>query len=139
VKLIAASPDLLDPVLDGLVVGKLMDDHAVGVRRLALVDSKLLAVAEGDSPAAVTLHRFHDLGYDLAVVGLGVIDFGVDDHEPSRRRRDYLYVGPARKVVNMDIRANEIRTQPDDEQRAMLVRALALVVGRAENPAEITA
>jgi hypothetical protein len=71
VKLIAASPDLLDPVLNGLVVGKLMDDDAVGVRRLALVDSKLLAVAQGNTPAAVTLHRFHDLGYDLAVVGLG--------------------------------------------------------------------
>ena len=50
-KLIAASPDLLDPVLDGLVVGKLMDDYAVGVRRLALVDSKLLAVAQGDAVA----------------------------------------------------------------------------------------
>jgi hypothetical protein len=35
VKLIAASPDLLDPVLDGLAVGKVMDDHAVGVGRLA--------------------------------------------------------------------------------------------------------
>src|SRR5215471_4565530 len=85
VKLIAASPDLLDPVLDGLVVGKLMDDHAVGVRRLALVDSKLLAVAQGNTPAAVTLHRFHDLGYDLAVVGLGVVDFGMDDDEDAHR------------------------------------------------------
>jgi hypothetical protein len=43
------------------------------------------------------------------------------------------------KVVDMDIRANEILTQPDDEQWATLVRALAVVVGRAENPAEITA
>ena len=77
-KLIAASPDLLDPVLDGLVVGKLMDDHAVGVRRLAHVDSKVLALAKGNTPPAVTLHRFHDLGYDLAGVGLGVVDFGVD-------------------------------------------------------------
>jgi hypothetical protein len=39
----------------------------------------------------------------------------------------------------MNIRANEIRPQPDDEQWAMLVRALAVVVGRAENPAGITA
>jgi hypothetical protein len=62
-----------------------MDDHAVRVRWLALVDSKLLAVAKGNTPAAVTLHRFHDLGCDLAVVGLGVVDFGVDDDEDVHR------------------------------------------------------
>jgi hypothetical protein len=50
----------------------------------------------------------------------------------------YMSVLPG-KVVNIDIRANEILTQPDDEQWAMLVRPLAVVVGRAENPAEITA
>src|SRR6516225_8442663 len=70
-------------LLDGFVVGKLMDDHAVGVRRLAIVDSKLLAVAQGNTPAAVTLHRFHDLGYHLAVVSLDVVDFGVDDDEDA--------------------------------------------------------
>src|SRR5262249_29456922 len=86
VKFTAASPDFLDPVLDGFVVGKLMDDHAVGVRRLALVDSKLLAVAQGNTAAAGTLHRFHDLGYHLAVVGLGVVDGGVNDRIDGHAR-----------------------------------------------------
>ena len=33
----------------------------------------------------VTPHRFHELGYDLAVVGLSVVDFGVDDDEDAHR------------------------------------------------------
>jgi hypothetical protein len=49
------------------------------------VDSKLLAVAQGNTPTAVTPHRFHDLGYDLAVVVLDVVDFGVDDDEDAHR------------------------------------------------------
>ena len=44
------------------------------------MDPELLAVAQGDALAAVALHRPHDLGYDLAVVGLRVVDGGVNDH-----------------------------------------------------------
>jgi hypothetical protein len=50
------------------------------------VDSKLLAVAQGNTPAAVALHRPHDLGYDLAVVGLRVVDGGVNDHIDGHAR-----------------------------------------------------
>jgi hypothetical protein len=34
----------------------------------------------------VALHRPHDLGYDLAVVGLRVVDGGVNDHIDGRPR-----------------------------------------------------
>ena len=40
----------------------------------------------------------------------------------ARLPTTYMSVLPG-KVVNMDIRANEIRTQPDDEQSAMLCTA----------------
>ena len=72
--------DILDPGLDGLEAGKLVNDQAIGVGRLAEVDPELLAVAQSDALAAVALHHPHDLGYDLAVVGLRVVDGGVNDH-----------------------------------------------------------
>jgi hypothetical protein len=80
VELLAIGLDILDPGVDGLEAGKLVNDQAIGVGRLAEVDPKLLAVAQGDAPTAVALHRPHDLGYDLAVVGLRVVDGGVNDH-----------------------------------------------------------
>ena len=52
----------------------------------ALADSKLLAVAQGNTPAAVTPHRFHELGYDLGVVGLRVVDGGVNDRIDGHAR-----------------------------------------------------
>jgi hypothetical protein len=80
VELLAIGLDILDPGLDGLEAGKLVNDQAIGVGRLADVDPDLLAVAQGDALAAVALHRPHDLGYDLAVVGLRVVDGGANDH-----------------------------------------------------------
>jgi hypothetical protein len=43
-------------------------------------------VAQGDALAAVARHRPHDLGYDLAVVSLRVVDGGVDDHIDGHAR-----------------------------------------------------
>jgi hypothetical protein len=80
VELLAIGLDILDPGLDGLEAGKLVNDQAIGIGRLAEVDPELLAVAQGDALAAVALHRPHDLGNDLAVVGLRVMDGGVNDH-----------------------------------------------------------
>jgi hypothetical protein len=86
VELLAIGLDILDPGLDGPEAGKLVNDHAIGVGRLADVDPELLAVAQGDALAAVALHRPHDLGYDLAVVGLRVVDGGVNDHIDGHAR-----------------------------------------------------
>jgi hypothetical protein len=80
VELLTHGLDILDPCLDGIDAGKLVNDHAVGVGRLAEVEPELLAVTQGDALAAVALHRPHDLGYDLAVVGLRVVDGGLNDH-----------------------------------------------------------
>ena len=79
-ELLAIGLDILDPGLDGLEAGKLVNDQAIGVGRLADVDPDLLAVAQGDALAAVALDRPHDLGYDLAVLGLRVVDGGANDH-----------------------------------------------------------
>ena len=43
-------------------------------------------MAQGDALAAVALHRPHDLGYDLPVVGLRVVDGGVNDHIDGHAR-----------------------------------------------------
>jgi hypothetical protein len=86
VELLAIGLDILDLGLDGLEAGKLVNDQAIGVGRLAEVDPELLAVAQGDALAAVALHRPHDLGYDLAVVGLRVVDGGVNDHIDGHAR-----------------------------------------------------
>src|SRR4029077_1525007 len=86
VELLAIGLDILDPGLDGLEAGKLVNDQAIGVGRLAEVDPELLAVAQGDALAAVALHRPHDLGYDLAMVGLRVVDGGVNDHIDGHAR-----------------------------------------------------
>ena len=85
-ELLAIGLDILDPGLDGLEAGKLVNDQAIGVGRLAEVDPELLAVAQGDALAAVALHRPHDLGYDLAVVGLRVVDGGVNDRIDGHAR-----------------------------------------------------
>jgi hypothetical protein len=45
VELLAIGLDILDPGLDGLEAGKLVNDQAIGVGRLADVDPELLAVA----------------------------------------------------------------------------------------------
>ena len=47
-ELLAIGLDILDPGLDGLEAGKLVNDQAIGVGRLAEVDPELLAVAQGD-------------------------------------------------------------------------------------------
>ena len=44
-ELLAIGLDILDPGLDGLEAGKLVNDQAIGVGRLAEVDPELLAVA----------------------------------------------------------------------------------------------
>ena len=44
-ELLAIGLDILDPGLDGLEAGKLVNDQAIGVGRLADVDPELLAVA----------------------------------------------------------------------------------------------
>jgi hypothetical protein len=85
-ELLAIGLDILDPCLDGIDAGKLVNDHAIGVGRLAKVDPELLAVAQSDALAAVALHHPHDLGYDLAVVGLRVVDGGVNDHIDGHAR-----------------------------------------------------
>jgi hypothetical protein len=59
---LAIGLDILDPGLDGLEAGKLVNDQAISVGRLAEVDPELLAVAQGDALAAVALRRPHDLG-----------------------------------------------------------------------------
>jgi len=86
VELLTHGLDIIDQCLDGLDAGKLVNDHAVGVGRLAEVDPELLAVTQGNALAAVALHRPHDLGYDLAVVGLRVIDGGLNDHIDGHAR-----------------------------------------------------
>ena len=80
VELLAIGFDILDPGLDGLKAWKLVNDHTIGIGRLADVDPELLAVAQGDALAAVARHQPHDLGYDLAVVVLYVVNGGVNDH-----------------------------------------------------------
>jgi hypothetical protein len=92
VELLAIGLDILNPGLDGPEAGKLVNDHAIGVGRLADVDSELVAVAQGDSLAAVALHRPHDLGYDLAVVGLSIVNGGVNDHIDGHDRCPLLAV-----------------------------------------------
>jgi hypothetical protein len=47
VELLAIGLDIFEPGLDGLKAGKLVNDQAIGVGRLADVDPKLLAVAQG--------------------------------------------------------------------------------------------
>ena len=86
VELLAIGLDILDPGLNGIEAGKFVNDQAIGVGRLAEVDPELLAVAQCDALAAVALHRPHDLGYDLPVVGLRVVDGGVNDHIDGHAR-----------------------------------------------------
>jgi hypothetical protein len=62
VELLAIGLDILDLGLDGLEAGKLVNDQAIGVGRLAEVDPELLAVA------------------------LRVVDGGVNDHIDGRPR-----------------------------------------------------
>ena len=46
-KLLAIGLDILDPGLNGIEAGKFVNDQAIGVGRLAEVDPKLLALAQG--------------------------------------------------------------------------------------------